>query len=94
MGALMRARAVRDALGISVWDLHEMVACGTLTAIFPVGRWRGGRGEEVRGQRAEVRGRRAGGRGQSGGRGRRLGEKVPYYRRDQVEALQRGRGEE
>jgi hypothetical protein len=90
MGALMRARAVREALGISAWDLREMVACGTLEAVFPVGRWRG---QSAVGSRQLAVGSKQKTKRRWERRGRLAGEKVPYYRRSQVEDLQRGRGE-
>ena len=52
----MRAKAVRDLLGISEWDLRKLVAEGALQRVWPVGRWRGG--EPKRRKRTRMRGER------------------------------------
>jgi hypothetical protein len=83
MGILMRARDVREALGgVSKWDLEQMVACGTLTAVYPIGRFNAKTQSKSGGQRSARPTQRKNG-------GHVRGEKVPYYRRAQVEELRR-----
>ena len=68
----MRAGHARSLLGITVWDFKKMVLCGTLRAIYPLGRF-----SKTVSKRKLAR-----------KRGSRLpGERKPYYLREDVEKL-------
>ena len=85
-GTWMRAREVRALLGISVWDLRQLVALGQLKTCWPLGiKAESGKQplDKARDKKAEKKRRKK--------RGRPKGERVPYYRRSAVEKLQRAR---
>lgn len=81
----MRARDVREALGLSEWGLVQLRKSGRLVPVFPLGgeiKKEEGRGKKEEKQKAESKKQKA-----RGGRPRRKGEKNPYYRGEEVKRI-------